>query len=134
MVGEILVGLPKEAREAGWELLPRLDEAGLQIQAAFWEFDEEIRRWRLVLSTPRVPNDGARTVILEIYKVLDALNAEARSRGEDGFILESSDLLVQSPETLKVKEAKRRYGSVPSERRAVRRIDLGWNDSYVYRT
>lgn len=80
--------LTAQMEAAGAKLTQALDEAGLDIVAAFWWYASDADRWRLVFATPEVDSAGPIAVYRRIRAVL------ARSPGVDiGF----SDVGLASP-------------------------------------
>lgn len=52
--------------QTGEELIRRLDSSHVPIQAAFWLWDEESKRWRLFIASPLVATEGP----LAVYRIL----------------------------------------------------------------
>lgn len=68
--------------EGGRKLVAALDNAGLDIRAAYWLFREESESWRLYLATPLVSSQGpkaAYTKVLHELKSLDVPNLKFRN-------------------------------------------------------
>ena len=63
--------------DAGAELTQKLLDMGIPITASLWFFDLEICEWRLLLSSPDVPNRGPLTVYEQIQRALDELGPKA---------------------------------------------------------
>ena len=61
MAEEILVKeyLSPEMISAGRDLIARLDAADWHPTSAFWLFDLERNRWKLVLSSPEIEKNGS---------------------------------------------------------------------------
>jgi hypothetical protein len=57
--------------EAGKQLIRALDNAGLDVKAAFWLYLEESEEWRLYIATPLVKEHGPREVYSRVLKVLN---------------------------------------------------------------
>jgi len=72
MAEEILVkeALTERMIDAGAELTTNLDRAQWPVVASFWLFDQENNRWRLVLASPRVLDDGPLASYRHINEVL----------------------------------------------------------------
>ena len=66
----VLVGLDLDGGE---RLLKALDEAGLDIRAAFWLYFPEPEEWRLVFATPVVDKKGPLKVYSLIRSILQKL-------------------------------------------------------------
>lgn len=63
--------------ETGDELLRKLDESGLPIQAAFWMFMPEINEWRLLIASPEVSAKGPLSVYERIRVALEQMGEKA---------------------------------------------------------
>jgi hypothetical protein len=64
--------LSPEMIAAGRALIARLDETGWRATSAFWLFDLERNRWKLVLSSPDVEKFGSRPGYEAISRILAA--------------------------------------------------------------
>ena len=75
MAEEILLKEPltEEMKRAGASITRKLDEFDWRVVAAFWYFEEDFNRWKLVLASPRVSVDGIREGYRAVIKALDAL-------------------------------------------------------------
>jgi hypothetical protein len=59
--------------EVGKKLVERLDVSSSDVQAAFWLFLPEERRWKLVIASPLVEKNGPK----QFYKRIDEANKKA---------------------------------------------------------
>ncbi|MFC1662107.1 hypothetical protein ACFL3S_11770 [Gemmatimonadota bacterium] len=89
---------------AATELLETLDNEGLRVGTAFWQFDEESDDWYLFLSTPLLASTGKR----EFYERID----EILTRLDSPLDLMRIKLLDESKPL--VREIPRSIGVVPS--------------------
>lgn len=64
--------LVSSLRKAGSKLIKKLDEKGLKVGTAFWNYDEEADEWRLVLSMPMVDEAGPAAAQNRIAEALKA--------------------------------------------------------------
>ena len=115
MVTELLVG-PKISD--GRKLLRRLDRAGLQIQAAFWNREEETDRWKLVLATPLVGKLG-------LVEVIDRIIAAATPALKDSLLV--FDVTVTDMKDRRVRALMESYKTGPGIH------GIGMTDAYLYR-
>lgn len=125
MVTNTLVELPREVREAGWNLREALHKAQFPFTAMFWaEFLED--NWRIFLATPlpdeQRPEDPYRWLRTILYTLSE----------DDREALALSDIVIVRPEARIVSEVRRRYGVVQGDRRTTRRFLLSPNEAYVY--
>jgi hypothetical protein len=104
MAEEILVKQPftKEMIKAGNKLLNRLEEAGLEVVAAFWLYTSENNEWRLMLACPSVDVEGQRYAYGKIWDALygqpnQVLNIEST----DTTVISPSDTLVRALASVK---------------------------------
>ena len=65
--------LTKEMIDAGAELLKRLDEANLDVQAALWVYLWESNRWWLVFALPGIQEEGPLKSYQKIHGVLSQI-------------------------------------------------------------
>jgi len=68
-IGLVVTGLDEGAR-----LLNALDEAAVQIEAAFWLLTGEYSDWRLVLATPIADDRGSHEASVQVIEVLRSLD------------------------------------------------------------
>ena len=59
--------------EGGRKLVAALDDAGLDIRAAFWLYREESESWRLYLATPLVKTQGLKVAYTKVLEEFDSL-------------------------------------------------------------
>lgn len=97
-----LVGLPIEAAHT---LLDHMDERGLVIPVAFWDWVENHQGWRLVLSSPQVDVKGSLYLLEPIQQILSEMSDQER----DGLTLR--DIAIPGFNTLRIKEMRRWYSS-----------------------
>jgi hypothetical protein len=69
--------LVKPDIEAGRQLVRGLDEAKLDVQAAFWFYREESEEWRLYIATPVVAQLGPREAYSRVLDVLKKKQIES---------------------------------------------------------
>jgi hypothetical protein len=66
--------LTDEMKSLGASLTRTLDEAGWPIVAAFWYFESDYNRWKLMLASPRVSSHGRRDLYMAIIDALEVLH------------------------------------------------------------
>jgi len=113
--------------QAGEQLLRQLDLAGVPVQAAFWLWDEETRRWRLFIASPLVQTEGP----LAVYRAL-----QEKTPGPEGFTLQ--DISVVSPHDRRVDLLRKAIRTGPTDIAGIRIIGNAINnilidDAYIYR-
>ena len=72
MVEEIMVTEAISSRmiKVGREVLRRLEQSGLRINAALWLYSSEHNAWRLILATPTITVDGPKKTYQKIQSIL----------------------------------------------------------------
>lgn len=114
--------------EEGRKLLRTLDAAGIPIVAAYWLYELEWNRWRLVFATPLVETVGSTPVYRRIRELVEA------GAGGGGAL---AHLVVVSPRDRIASGLHRIPGSERvSEFRLTDGVvnGLSVDDAYVYRT
>ena len=92
MVKEILT---KEMIQAGADIVRRLDEAHLEVNASLWLYIPEANLWRLVIASPAVKNEGPKRVYQKIQSVLSQVpDAAYKVTLSDISVVENTDPLV----------------------------------------
>jgi hypothetical protein len=125
MVTDTLVTISEEMRGVGWFLAEKLGEAQFPFEAMFWsDFYEE--DFRLYLASSLVDQQGLRITYDALSKVFEANHLDS----EWGFPVYNVTLIGMSDP--KLFSVRQRYGSVPLDRRWVRRVSLRAGEAYVY--
>ncbi|MCH7885924.1 MAG: hypothetical protein IIC01_11845 [Planctomycetes bacterium] len=70
--------LSKQLIDAGAELIRRLDDRGIQPDAAFWFYFPDISAWKLVLAQAQVGKRGPKGIYRQIQRTLTAAKAELK--------------------------------------------------------
>lgn len=90
----VTTSLVDKYKEEGRRLLLALDDAGVDITAAFWFYQTDKERWRLLLAMPIVATKGPRAGYERILEVLSA-HPEIQLDLTDITVLSPSDRLPQ---------------------------------------
>ena len=83
--------LSKELIEAGAELLRRLDDRGLQPDAAFWFYYPDVEAWKLVFTMVKISKPGPKHAYQQIQKVLTAASDELKPLDLEDIVLAKPD-------------------------------------------
>ncbi len=83
--------LSKDLIDAGAELIRRLDDGGMQPDAAFWFYFRDTRAWKLVLAEVKVGKTGPKEIYRNIQRTLNAA-------GEALQPLELDDIALAKPD------------------------------------
>ena len=114
--------------EEGRKLLQTLDAAGIPVVAAYWLYELEWNRWRLVFATPLVETTGSTPIYRRIREMLES-GAEGAGAFEDLAIVSLRDRVASGlhriPGSDGVPEFRLTDGVVNG---------LSVDDAYVYRT
>ncbi len=87
--------LSTEMISAGSELIRRLDEAGFDVSAAFWFYDQESNVWRFIIASPEVRAHGLKTTYKQVQSVVAAMpEQQPRIPLKDISVVDSNDALV----------------------------------------
>ncbi len=62
--------LTKEMIETGATVVRKLDEGGLQPDAALWFYFPDVQQWKLVIAEEKVNDDGPKKVYKKIQQIL----------------------------------------------------------------
>jgi len=118
--------LVKQMVEDGDQLLRRLDDSHIRVDAAAWFDDPEKMSWKLVIVTPVAEKPGPLEAYLQIQKAMTGLSV--------GIALD--DIIVMSPSSRKFREFRRTMeGAARGESLQPKPPALGveFDDAYVYR-
>jgi hypothetical protein len=72
-VGEetmVAMTLTKEMIESGGVLVRKLDEQGLQPDAAFWLYDPDLQKWKLIIVEVKLGVEGPKKIYKKIQDVI----------------------------------------------------------------
>jgi hypothetical protein len=83
--------LTKEMIESGANLVSKLDQRGVQPDAAFWFFFPDIQQWRLVLAEVKLGDEGPRGIYRKIQNVLSQFKEEFNNLSLDSVTLAKPD-------------------------------------------
>ena len=119
--------LTEEMKSLGASLTRKLDEAGWPIVAAFWYYESDFNRWKLMLASPRVTSEGSRDLYMAIIHALDALhqsrtNSNVRVVAPDHHVVRALASAFQTGWTIT---------GIPFSRQAIDRSMI--EDAYIYR-
>jgi len=88
--------LTKEMIEAGASLLKKLDDKGVQPDAAFWFYFPDLQRWKLVLAEVKLGSTGPREIYSRIQEVLSQFTQELKDLSLDSITLAKPDAPIVS--------------------------------------
>ena len=96
MAEEVLVkeNLTDEMIESGWRLIRILDSEEWPVRSAFWFFDEENNRWKLILASDLVQSSGRKGAYEKISAALQ--NGFPGLEMGDVYIKPTRDSLVRA--------------------------------------
>ena len=89
--------LSRELIDAGAELIRRLDDRGIQTDAAFWFYFSDISAWKLVLAEVKVGKTGPKETYRQIQRTLTAAEEELSLLGLDDITLMKPDAPMVGP-------------------------------------
>ena len=114
--------------EEGRKLLSTLDAADIPIVAAYWLYELERNRWRLIFATPLVETVGSTPVYRRIRELVQA-GSEGGGAFDDVIVVSPRDRIAGAlhrvPGSDRVTEFRLTDGVVNG---------LSVDDAYVYRT
>ncbi|HEV2884867.1 MAG TPA: hypothetical protein VGW36_08415 [Pyrinomonadaceae bacterium] len=88
MVGTLL---RKELIDAGAALIRKLDESGLQPDAAFWYYFPDAQVWKLVVVEVKVGKRGPKEIYRQIQRMLGKMKNEVTELSLDDLALAKPD-------------------------------------------
>jgi hypothetical protein len=91
MVATTLATLTKEMIEAGAALVRKLDECGVQPDAAFWFYFPDIQQWKLVFAEVKLGAEGPKQIYKKIQETLSNFRAELGELSLDNVTLAKPD-------------------------------------------
>lgn len=83
--------LTKEIIEAGATLVGKLDESGIQPDAAFWFYFPDTQTWKLVIAQVKVRKQGPKELYRQIQKILEKFPKEISGLSLDDVALVKTD-------------------------------------------
>lgn len=83
--------LRKELIDAGAALVKRLDESGLQPDAAFWFYFPDANVWKLVVAEVKVGKKGPKEIYRQIQRMLTKMKDELADLSLDDLALSKPD-------------------------------------------
>jgi hypothetical protein len=108
----------KQMIDEGAELLRKLDDGGIPVQAAAWFDDPEKLSWKLVIVTPVAELVGPLEAYLQIQKAMSGLKTS----------IALDDIIAMGPSSRKFQEFRRTM-----EGAATPSVGVAFDDAYVYR-
>jgi hypothetical protein len=83
--------LTKEMIETGATLVRKLDDRGLQPDAALWLYSPDLEQWKLVIAEVKVGKKGPKGVYREIQRILAEFTDEIGELSLDDVALAKPD-------------------------------------------
>ena len=83
--------LTKEMIDSGARLIGKLDEHGIQPDAAFWFYFPDLQAWKIVIAEVKVGKKGPKEVYRQIQKVLGKFSQELHGLSLDDVSLAKPD-------------------------------------------
>lgn len=122
--------LVNKSIEDGERLIGKLEEKNFLIAAAFWNFLDDEKLWRLVIASPLVDRQGPVQTYMDITKALDELGMSVQ--------LTISDISAISPSWSKFRDFRRMiegtlFGRSGSGTAPGRNQWVGVDTLYLYR-
>lgn len=122
----VITSLDEKLIQGGKELLEKLDNANVTIDAALWFYFPDIQSWKLLLSLPDVINQGPKAAYQTVQKVLF-----------EGLPFSLDDIAVSKPDSplLKLMRIAINTGAGISGIRFTNNVINGQliQDAYIYR-
>ena len=86
--------LTKEMMESGAILIGKLDERGIQPDAAFWFYFPDIQAWKLIIAEVKVGENGPKEGYRQILKILGKFYKEMKGLSLDDVTLAKTDASI----------------------------------------
>lgn len=86
--------LTPEMIQLGKDLIKRLDETEIVIDSAFWFYMEDSEKWRLIIASPQVEEQGPKKVYQEVQKVLNSDESNKKIGLKDISVVENNHSLI----------------------------------------
>lgn len=83
--------LTKEMIESGGMLVRKLDEQGLQPNAAFWLYDPDLQEWKLIIVEVKLGTEGPKKIYKKIQDVISASKEDMPVMSLDSVTLAKPD-------------------------------------------
>jgi hypothetical protein len=83
--------LTKEMIESGGVLVRKLDEQGFQPDAAFWLYDPDLQKWKLIIAQVKLGTEGPRKIYKKIQDVISVSKADMPEISLDSVTLAKPD-------------------------------------------
>jgi hypothetical protein len=83
--------LTKEMIDAGAALIRKLDERGIQPDAALWLYFPDIQTWKLVIAQAKVGTEGPKQLYRQIQELMEELSQEIHEISLDDVTLSKPD-------------------------------------------
>jgi hypothetical protein len=83
--------LTEEMIKTGAALIGKLDERGMQPDAAFWFYFPDLEAWKLVIAEVKVGKQGPKEVYRQVQKILGKFSRELHGLSLDDVALAKPD-------------------------------------------
>lgn len=115
--------------EAGEKLLRTLDEAGLEVTAAFWFYSSETGEWKLIIACQEVTTDGPKQAYEKVQEHLGKL------REQYNISLQNVSLVSPTNDIVKLLGTAIKTGPTVKHIRFTRNVinNVFVEDAYIYR-
>lgn len=88
--------LTKEMIDAGAALVRKLDERGIQPDAAFWLYFPDIQTWKLVIAQAKVGSEGPKQMYRQIQELMEEFSQQIHELSLDDVTLSKPDAPIIS--------------------------------------
>jgi hypothetical protein len=88
--------LTKEMIDAGAALVRKLDERGIQPDAAFWLYFPDMQTWKLVIAQVKVGSEGPKQMYRQIQELMEEFSQQIQELSLDDVTLSKPDAPIIS--------------------------------------
>ncbi len=87
--------LTSDMIEFGKRLIEKLDDSSFELSSAFWFYIEDSEKWRFIISSPQIKEEGPKNAYKKVQTALKELRIDKKIALKDISVVEENHSLIK---------------------------------------